>query len=276
MLEKYGADVTADKLWPKMNALAADARAAFLKTLRSDADAKEKKAALAGLVRVGVSVPDLLPLLAGPPGEARDAARRRSPPCRPTRSWPRLLLDGLKSEDAEVRAAAHPLAVQITGYKGAPLKVFQSGTAEERAAAWDKWNDAAQSQFYPLNQGVVAYCEKHMGEQVNNGECAMLVSEAYKECKAKSMVHSGSTYVWGRPLRPGEPVLPGDVVQFEGVKVGTFSYPHHTSVIHKVLGPGKYEVLEQNIGGVKKVRPGKFDMNTLKEGSIVIYRPQPK
>src|SRR3954470_22920957 len=32
VLEKYGPDVTADKLWPKMNALAADARAEFLKT----------------------------------------------------------------------------------------------------------------------------------------------------------------------------------------------------------------------------------------------------
>lgn len=272
--EKFGADVTPEQLWFKMTALAGKTRDGFLETLRSDADAKAKKAALAGLARVGPAAPDLLPLLAGSPGDTRDAARKLFNAL-PADATAAALLDGLKSDDPAVRAACHPLAITATGYKGAPLKVWQSGTAEERAAAWGKWNDAAQGQTYSLNRAVLAFCEKNMDVQVNNGECAMLLVDAYKEAKAKPMFHSGKTYVWGRELRPGEPVVPGDVVQFEGTKFADgWTYPHHTSVIRKVLAPGKLETLEQNVGGIKKVRPGKLDLTGLKEGSVVIYRPQ--
>ena len=41
-------------------------------------------------------------------------------------------------------------------------------------------------------------------------------------------------------------LLPGDVAQLEGTKfTNGWSYPHHTTVIRKVIAPGKYETLEQ-------------------------------
>ena len=43
-----------------------------------------------------------------------------------------------------------------------------------------------------------------------------------------------------------------------------------------MFAPGKYETLEQNVSGSKKVQVGKIDLATLKEGTIVIFRPQPK
>jgi hypothetical protein len=276
VVEKYGADVSAEKLWFRMNGLDLSARADARAVLKSDADAKGKKAALATLVRLGAAPPDLIPLFTGP-AELKDAARKALTAL-PGDAVATALLDALKSEDAAVRTAVHPLAVQATGYKASPLKVWQSGTAEDRAAAWDKWNAAVQARFYPLNAAVLAFCEKHMGEQVNNGECAMLVVEAFKGCNAKPIVHSGKTYIWGRALQPGEPVVPGDVVQYEGAQFAKGrTVQHHTAVIHKALGPDQYELLEQNVNGVKKVQTGgKLDLGKLQEGSVIIYRPLPK
>lgn len=276
VLEKFAADTSAEKVLPVLNKHAADARDALKKAAQANTDAKARKAALAGLTRLGPFAEDLVPFLTDKEIPIKDAARKTLA-AMPHEATAHALLEALKSEDAAVRTAVHPLAVQATGYKGAQLKVFQSGTAEERGAAWDKWNDHAQGQYPPLNRAVLTFCEKNLGVQVNNGECAMLVVDAYKECKAQPMVHSGKTYLWGRQLKAGEPVLPGDIVQFEEAKFSNgSSYPHHTSVIRKVLAPSRFEVLEQNVGGVKKVQPGKLELDKLKEGTVVIYRPQPK
>ena len=276
VVEKFAGDAPADKVLAVVTKQAATARTDLLATVKPDADAKARKAALAGLTRLGPFAEDLILFLTDKDMAIKEAARKALAALPPEATMTPLM-DALKSDDAATRAAVHPHAVHATGYKGAPLKVWQSGTAEERAAAWDKWNDHVQNQFPPLNRSVLAYCEQRLGVQVNNGECAMLVVDAYKECKAQPMVKSGATYLWGRQLKAGEPVLPGDVVQYEGAKFSNGgSAPHHTSVIRKVLGPNRYELLEQNVGGVKKVQPGKLDLDKLKEGTVVIYRPQPK
>ncbi len=276
VIEKFAADATPEKVLAAVIKHATDARTELLKTVKPDADAKAKKATLAGLTRIGPFAEDLIPFLTDSDASIKDAARKAIA-AMPPEATMTPLLDALKSEDAAVRTAVHPLAVAATGFKGAPLKVFQTGTAEERTAAWDKWNEHVQAQFPPLNRAVLAYCERHLGVQVNNGECAMLVIDAYAEVKAKPKMDSGVTYIWGRQLKPGEPVLPGDVVQYENVKFTTgWSNSHHTSVIRKVLAPNKFEILHQNEGGIKKVMPGKLDLSLVKEGTIVIYRPQPK
>lgn len=272
---RLGSDATPDATCAAMAPVLTKARAGFRAALTPDADtdAKGKRAALAGLVRLGAGASDLIPLLAAP-GELKDAARKALAAL-PSDATVPALLEGLRSADPAVRAACHPLATQSTGYTKAPLKVWQTGTDAERAAAWDKWNEHAQTALFPLNRAVLAFCEKNMGEQVNNGECAMLVIDAYAACKAKPMVHSGATYVWGRALRDGEPVIPGDVLQYEGTKFGNgWSFPHHTSVVRKVLEAGRYEILEQNVGGTKKVVANTIDLNTLKQGTVVVYRPQ--
>jgi hypothetical protein len=274
VLEKFAADAGPEPVLAAMTKQADAARTELLKSVKSGADAKARKTALAGLTRIGPFAEDLIPFLTDPDAPIKDAARKALA-AMPPESTMTPLLDALKSDDSAVRTAVHPFLIQATGYKAAPLKVWQSGTAEERAAAWEKWNAAVQAQFPPLNRAVLAFCEKNMGVQVNNGECAMLVSDAYAACRAQPMVKSGETYIWGRQLKSGEPVLPGDIAQFEKAKFGYGSYPHHTAVIRKVLAPGKFETLEQNVGG-KTVKPGKLDLTALQEGTVVIYRPQPK
>jgi hypothetical protein len=276
VIEKFAGDAKAENVLAAVTKHAAAARDELLKAVKPDADAKVRKVALAGLTRLGPFAEDLILFLTDSDASIRDTARKALAAMPPDATMTPLL-DALKSDDPVIRAAVHPLAVQATGYKASPLQVWQTGTADERAAAWNKWNEHVQSQFPPLNRAVLAYCEKHLGAQVNNGECAMLVIEAYGECKAKPKADSGSTYIWGRQLKPGEPVLPGDVVQYENVKfTNGWSNSHHTSVIRKVLAPNKFEILHQNDGGVKKVQVGKLDLGMVKEGTITIYRPQPK
>jgi hypothetical protein len=273
--EKFAEALAPEKMVTGLKKHVESARAELLKDLTPESNAKAKKAALAGLAHLGHRAEDLIPLLTDPDAPTKDAAKKALAAL-PAADAMTPLLDALKSEEVAVRTAVHPLAVQATGYKASPLKVWQSGTAEEGAAAWDKWNETVQTQFPPLNRAILAYAEFSLGAQVTNGECSSLASEALKECNGKPIVFQGKTYVWGRELKPGEPVLPGDIVQYEGVKFTNGAAPHHTSVVRKVLAPGKYEILEQNVNGVKKVQPGKLDMATVKEGTIVIYRPQPK
>ena len=159
VLDKFESGATPEKLIAAMKGRVVDARAELRKSAGPEADAKARKAALTGLVRLGPVAEDLVPFLTDPDTAVRDAARKARSAMPPEASMTALLMEALlKSEDAALRTAAHPLAVHATGYKGAPLKVFQSGTAEERAAAWDKWNEVVQTQFPPLNRAVAAYC----------------------------------------------------------------------------------------------------------------------
>jgi hypothetical protein len=127
-----------------------------------------------------------------------------------------------------------------------------------------------------LNAAILDFSLKNMGKQVSNGECAMLAMEAIKVADAKPMRPSGKTYIWGRPLDKTETVLPGDIVQLEECKFKNGSAPHHTQIIRKVLGPGRYEILEQNVNGRRTVGVAVLDLNLLTQGEVVFYRPLAK
>jgi len=126
----------------------------------------------------------------------------------------------------------------------------------------------------PLNQKILDFVLKHKGEQVGNGECWTLADEAFK---AAGTTHP-DVYVWGQPLRAGDLVLPGDVVQFTSLRLEsngssiTFGAPVHTALIERVRGPGIYLLLHQNFGG-KTVTELAVDFNTRKSGDFIIYRP---
>lgn len=128
-----------------------------------------------------------------------------------------------------------------------------------------------------LNQRIVEYAVKQMGQQVGNGECWTLANEALKAVGAR---HPG-TCVWGRPLQPDEEVYPGDVIQFTSVKLETrtskqtLGMPNHTAIVGQVVSPGVYLILQQNTGGKtgKVVSQGTIDLSTKTEGTLEIYRP---
>ena len=127
-----------------------------------------------------------------------------------------------------------------------------------------------------LNQQVLHFATEHRGEQVGNGECWTLADEALKSA---GTTHP-DTYVWGRALAEGEPVLPGDVVQFTTVrleKAGKWmelGTPRHTALVEKVEAPGVYTLIHQNFGG-RTVKETTVDLNTKTAGEVVIYRPLP-
>ena len=180
VIETFAHNATANQVLAALSKHADAARGELLKTAKPDADAKTQRAALAGLMRLGPFAEDLIQLLVD--ANVKETARKALVVLPPEVAIGPVL-DGLKSEDAAIRAAVYPIAVLMTGYKRSTLKVWQSGTPEERTAAWDKWNEAVEAQYPRLNRAVLAFCERNLGVQVNDGECAMLVMDAYAECR---------------------------------------------------------------------------------------------
>ena len=107
----------------------------------------------------------------------------------------------------------------------------------------------------PLNKEIIEFCESNLGKKVGEGRYVPTwLEKAFKIVNAKPIQFSGKTYIWGREVTAGQKVLPGDIVQLEDCKFKNSSAPHHTQVIRRILGPNRYEVLEQNSNGRRTVR----------------------
>jgi hypothetical protein len=130
----------------------------------------------------------------------------------------------------------------------------------------------------PMNAAILAFARENFGKQVGNGECWTLADKALKVAGAKAP----DTYAWGRPLDPAkDEIIPGDVIQFTKARLETkdgrwfnLGTPQHTSIIEKVVSPGVYHVLHQNVGG-KTVTEMTIDTTAKTAGDVVIYRPLP-
>src|SRR6185369_10312512 len=89
-----------------------------------------------------------------------------------------------------------------------------------------------------FNKKVVEFCRSNFDKKVGGGECAQLATVALENVGAK---RSG-VYTWGREMDEREPVLPGDILQLELVKLkqGEFSrgFHHHTAVVEDVRPDG--------------------------------------
>ena len=137
-----------------------------------------------------------------------------------------------------------------------------------------------------LGAEIVAFAKANLGKKVNNGECAMLVVDAFKVVGAVMPKHQGVTYIWGDKVADQNAAQPGDIIQFENVKFekklpkggrSTSSMAHHTAIVAEGLEPGVYKILHQNVGGSKLVQYGTINLGNRKPGgSLVFYRPQPK
>jgi hypothetical protein len=127
-----------------------------------------------------------------------------------------------------------------------------------------------------INQKIVGFAQAHMRQQVGNGECWTLAAEAMKDAGAQRP----DGYTFGRLLAAGDPILPGDIIQFTSVRLErpghweTLGSPNHTAVIEVVMGPKKFKVLHQNAGAAgKTVSNATLDMSELKSGTYQIFRP---
>ncbi len=126
-----------------------------------------------------------------------------------------------------------------------------------------------------VNKAIVAFCEKNKEKKVGKGECWDLAKEALDEAGAKWTSPSG----FGKALKKKEVVLPGDIIQFENVKIvypdkSSSSLPHHTAIVIQVLSPGRYIIAEQNANGKRLVTFSEIDLNYVKKGKYIIFRPQ--
>ena len=142
----------------------------------------------------------------------------------------------------------------------------------------------SQETLPPLNAKVVEYVNSVRGKRVDRGECwdlafrALEYSDSYFDRSSKKTVN-----IYGRLVDPEkEKVLPGDLMQFEGVKlqwkIGYTTYTaqmqHHTAIVHSVNGPGDYQIAHQNTQQWgKKVDINQFKMDRVTKGKIFIYRP---
>ena len=99
-------------------------------------------------------------------------------------------------------------------------------------------------------------------------------------------------YKWGAPVERYQEVKPGDVVQFRDVTLLIRSpsgakavrrYPHHTAVVARNRGGGRFDLYEQNVlsAGADAERRGKlrkrdFDLRAMIGGRVWFYRPEAK
>src|SRR6185369_362308 len=92
-----------------------------------------------------------------------------------------------------------------------------------------------------LNQQILDFVNAHLKKKVGRGECWDLAAEALDQAGAKW----NHKYKYGIRINPDSAaVFPGDIIQFEGVKLafvkdGKKSWEqmyHHTAVIYSIKG----------------------------------------
>ena len=126
-----------------------------------------------------------------------------------------------------------------------------------------------------VSKKIISFSNLHIGKKVGKGECWDLAKEALDFSGAQW----SPPYGFGRELAKKEIAMPGDIIQFEKVKIvypnkNWSELPHHTAIIYKVVSPGKYMLVEQNANNKKLVALSEIDLNYLKKGTFTIYRPQ--
>jgi hypothetical protein len=134
---------------------------------------------------------------------------------------------------------------------------------------------AQRAELPPLNRSILTYAEKSLGQKIGNGECWTLAHEAVLNAGAQMP----DTYVWGRELKPDEPILPGDIMQFTTARFEgpgwwyQMGNPNHTAIVQKVESKTVYWLLWQNPSPVISKR---IDFQYFKTGSYKVYRPLPQ
>ncbi len=138
-----------------------------------------------------------------------------------------------------------------------------------------KSSTAATSVSDSRRAAIVAYCRKHSGRKVGDGECWALANEAFKATGARRP--NGQLRVWGRQLDlRRESPLPGDILECDKTRFadGSYTTSHHTAVIVAVHSPTRVRIAEQNFAGKKRVHERDLEIGGLRGGRIFIYRPQ--
>ncbi len=139
---------------------------------------------------------------------------------------------------------------------------------------------AAEKALPPLNQKVLDFATAHKGKKVGNGECWTLADRALEAAGARQPSRNGvGPFDFGRPVKRGQKILPGDVIQFARAYFRGQNYevdlPQHTAIVSRAKGT-RVTLLHQNFAGKRIVQLTPIDLKDLKRGEYKIYRPVPK
>lgn len=126
---------------------------------------------------------------------------------------------------------------------------------------------------------MLEFVKSKLNKKVGRGECWDLAAQGLNSIGASW----DKDYVFGKEVDPQkECIYPGDVIQFEGVKIqyqkGNTTYfeemEHHTAVVFKVNDKGNYLVAEQNTSSHgKKVGLSALELKNVLKGTYKFYRP---
>jgi hypothetical protein len=144
----------------------------------------------------------------------------------------------------------------------------------------------AQETVPKINKKVIEYVETVLGETVGRGECWDLADQALTVSGAEFNKSSKKTiYIYGQQYNPEkEAILPGDLIQFEGVRVSytsgnmtfTENYKHHTAIVYQINPDQSLKLAHQNTSfGGRKVEISDLDLKNVKKGKLYFYHPIP-
>jgi hypothetical protein len=129
-----------------------------------------------------------------------------------------------------------------------------------------------------LNSTIISFVNSKMHKKVGRGECWDLAAEALNATGAKW----DGKFHFGRKLEKDEVILPGDIIQFEGVKIkfeeGKAKYTevmkHHTGIVYSMKGQRSFDMANQNTSAHgRKVAITFIDLDQVTSGNVSIYRP---
>ncbi len=138
-----------------------------------------------------------------------------------------------------------------------------------------------------LNEKIIEYVDTVVGKKVAYGECWDLAAAALDHAGAYlDRGSQKSIYIFGKPLKyKKDQIFPGDIMQLENVKleytvgnsIHTETMLHHTAIIYKVMDSGHFQLAHQNTSfSGRKVGISEFNMEHMKSGKIIFYRPYKK
>ena len=168
--------------------------------------------------------------------------------------------------------------------KSSPIKMYSWIKIYFVLIAWmtaaSVVNAALPDSLPELNQKIISFVDSKIKKKVGRGECWDLAAEALNAAGAR----------WNGKLKFGrlldlktESVLPGDIIQFEGVKIGFKKngtrykeiLNHHTGIIYSVQNNRQFEMANQNTAQYgRKVGLSFIDLDQVTSGRYFIYRPE--
>lgn len=130
-----------------------------------------------------------------------------------------------------------------------------------------------------LNSEVLQFATSNLKKKVGRGECWDLAKFALDNAGAKW----NGMYEYGRKLGKDECILPGDIIQFEKIKIKykkgnqtfTESMAHHTAIVMNVQSKDEITLIHQNTDySGRKVGTSGLKFSTIISGKYFVYRPE--